>query len=93
MVEMVNPQIGESILDPACGTGGFLTCSLDHLSLQKDFNRASLEIQESIRGVEKKPLPHLLCTTNLILHGIEKPAITRGNLLTSSCNKMLIILQ
>lgn len=82
MVEMVNPQIGESILDPACGTGGFLTCSLDHLSLQKDFDRASLKIQESIRGVEKKPLPHLLCTTNLILHGIGKPAITRGNLLS-----------
>ncbi|MBX2949280.1 MAG: N-6 DNA methylase [Crocinitomicaceae bacterium] len=82
MVEMVNPQIGESILDPACGTGGFLTCSLDHLSLQKDFDRASLKIQESVRGVEKKPLPHLLCTTNLILHGIEKPAIKRGNLLS-----------
>lgn len=82
MVEMVNPKIGESILDPACGTGGFLTCSLNHLSLYKDFDRASLTIQESIRGVEKKPLPHLLCTTNLILHGIEKPAITRGNLLS-----------
>ena len=83
MVEMVNPKIGESILDPACGTGGFLTCSLDHLSLQKGFDKASLKIQESIRGVEKKPLPHLLCTTNLILHGIEKPAITRGNLLST----------
>ncbi|WDF77714.1 N-6 DNA methylase [Mucilaginibacter sp. KACC 22773] len=82
MVEMVNPQIGESILDPACGTGGFLTCSLDHLSMQTNFNKASLKIQESIRGIEKKPLPHLLCTTNLILHGIEKPAITRGNLLS-----------
>lgn len=82
MVEMVNPQIGESILDPACGTGGFLTCTLDNLSLQNHFDQSSLKIQESIRGVEKKPLPHLLCTTNLILHGIEKPAITRGNLLT-----------
>lgn len=82
MAEMINPQIGESILDPACGTGGFLTCSLELLSLQKDFDRVSLKIQESIRGVEKKPLPHLLCTTNLILHGIEKPAITRGNLLS-----------
>lgn len=82
MVDMISPQIGESILDPACGTGGFLTCSLDLLSLQKDFDRMSLKIQESIRGVEKKPLPHLLCTTNLILHGIEKPAIIRGNLLS-----------
>jgi len=81
MVDMVNPKIGESILDPACGTGGFLTCSLDNLSQLKDFDETSLIIQNSIRGVEKKPLPHLLCTTNLILHGIEKPAITKGNLL------------
>lgn len=82
MVEMVNPQIGETILDPACGTGGFLTCSLSQLSQQQKFDRSSFKIQESIRGVEKKPLPHLLCTTNLILHGIEKPAIARGNLLS-----------
>lgn len=82
MVDMINPQIGESILDPACGTGGFLTCSLENLSKQKDFDETSIIIQNSIRGVEKKPLPHLLCTTNLILHGIEKPAITKGNLLS-----------
>ncbi|OUL59886.1 N-6 DNA methylase [Flavobacterium sp. AJR] len=82
MVDMINPQIGETILDPACGTGGFLTCSLDNLSKLKDFDETSLVIQNSIRGVEKKPLPHLLCTTNLILHGIEKPAITKGNLLS-----------
>lgn len=82
MVEMIEPKIGETILDPACGTGGFLTCSLDYLSKAENFNRSSLKIQNSIRGVEKKPLPHLLCTTNLILHGIEKPAITRGNLLS-----------
>jgi type I restriction enzyme M protein len=82
MVDMINPQIGESILDPACGTGGFLTCSLNKLSKQEDFDETSLIIQNSIRGVEKKPLPHLLCTTNLILNGIEKPAITKGNLLS-----------
>ncbi|KZS40428.1 DNA methyltransferase [Aquimarina aggregata] len=82
MVDMVDPKIGESILDPACGTGGFLTCALDNLSKKEDFNPSSIVIQNSIRGVEKKPLPHLLCSTNLILHGIEKPAITKGNLLT-----------
>ncbi|WDF45377.1 N-6 DNA methylase [Chryseobacterium sp. KACC 21268] len=86
MVEMVDPKVGESILDPACGTGGFLTCSLDYLSLRNNFDRESLKIQESIRGVEKKPLPHLLCTTNLILHSIEKPAIIRGNLLSIPYN-------
>ena len=82
MVDMINPQIGESILDPACGTGGVLTCSLVNLSKQKDFDETSLIVQNSIRGIEKKPLPHLLCTTNLMLHGIEKPAITKGNLLS-----------
>tara|TARA_R100000935_G_scaffold57863_1_gene92950 strand:- start:4917 stop:6341 length:1425 start_codon:yes stop_codon:yes gene_type:complete len=82
MVDMIDPQIGESILDPACGTGGFLTCALDNLSIKEGFDQSSLIIQNSIRGVEKKPLPHLLCTTNLILHGIEKPATTKGNLLT-----------
>ncbi len=82
MVDMIEPQIGESVLDPACGTGGFLTCTLDNLSSKNGFNEKSRIIQNSIRGIEKKPLPHLLCTTNLILHGIEKPAITKGNLLT-----------
>lgn len=82
MVDMINPQIGESILDPACGTGGFLTCSMVNLSKLKGFDETSLIVQNSIRGVEKKPLPHLLCTTNLMLHGIEKPAITKGNLLS-----------
>lgn len=82
MVDMINPQIGKSILDPACGTGGFLTCSLVNLSKLKDFDETSLIVQNSIRGIEKKPLPHLLCSTNLMLHGIEKPAITKGNLLS-----------
>jgi len=59
-----------------------LTCALDNLSIKDGFDQSSLIIQNSIRGIEKKPLPHLLCSTNLILHGIEKPATTRGNLLT-----------
>ncbi|WP_024773003.1 class I SAM-dependent DNA methyltransferase [Aquimarina macrocephali] len=82
MVDMIDPEIGESVLDPACGTGGFLTCALDNLSKKDGFDQSSLVVQNSIRGIEKKPLPHLLCTTNLILHGIERPAITKGNLLT-----------
>jgi len=78
MVEMVDPRLGETILDPACGTGGFLTCSLEHLRrnyvhTSDDEKRA----QASINGVEKKPLPHLLCTTNMILHGIDVPTNIR----------------
>jgi len=98
MVDIIYPEIGESILDPACGTGGFLTCALDNLSKKDGFDQSSQVVQNSIRGIEKKPLPHLLCTTNLILHGIEKPAITKGNLLTvpyeswKSTNQVNIVL-
>ncbi|MES2286766.1 MAG: N-6 DNA methylase [Bacteroidota bacterium] len=79
MVEMVAPQSGESILDPACGTGGFLTCSIDFIRNKKAANKI---IQKGIRGIEKKPLPHLLCTTNLMLHGFDSPLIRRDNLLS-----------
>jgi len=86
MVDMIDPKIGETVLDPACGTGGFLTCTINNLSQKEGFNQNSKITQNSIRGVEKKPLPHLLCSTNLILHGIEKPAITKGNLLSFPYN-------
>lgn len=83
MVEMVDPKLSEVVLDPACGTGGFLTCAVDHksghyVSAADDYET----LQRSIRGVEKKALPHLLCTTNMMLHGIETPTnIQRSNTL------------
>lgn len=81
MVDMTDPQIGESVLDPACGTGGFLTCTIDHLKALVKNEKDEATLQGSIRGVEKKPLPHLLCTTNLMLHGFDVPGVRRGNLL------------
>jgi type I restriction enzyme M protein len=83
MVEMTDPQLGESVLDPAAGTGGFLLCSLNH---KRDHYVDSVDddlvAQRSIRGVEKKPLPHLLCVTNMMLHGIDVPTnIRHGNTL------------
>ena len=74
MVQMVNPRLGEKVMDPACGTGGFLTCSIEHIRGQ-DVKTVEdeLQLQESILGIEKKPMPHLLCTTNMILHGIDTP--------------------
>ena len=82
MVDMVNPKLGETILDPACGTGGFLTCSIEHVRKQVDSTADRDILQKSIRGIEKKPLPHLLCTTNLMLHGFDVPAVRRDNLLS-----------
>ncbi|HOY59813.1 MAG TPA: class I SAM-dependent DNA methyltransferase, partial [Verrucomicrobiota bacterium] len=78
MVDMVNPRLGERLLDPACGTGGFLTCAIEHVRQHDVKTPADEEIlQASIHGVEKKPLPHLLCTTNMLLHGIEVPSQIR----------------
>ncbi|QRY70288.1 SAM-dependent DNA methyltransferase [Ensifer sp. PDNC004] len=74
MVDMLDPKLDELVLDPACGTGGFLAHVMDHKS---DHYVQSVEdaktVQESILGVEKKALPHLLCVTNMMLHGIESP--------------------
>lgn len=83
MVEMTDPQLGQTVLDPACGTGGFLVNIIEHVR-SNYVNTADDEkrLQECIRGVEKKPLPHLLCTTNLLLHRIDVPTnVVRGNTL------------
>lgn len=82
IVNMVNPQLGEKVLDCACGTGGFLTCAIEHLRKQVNNPQEEELLQKSIFGIEKKPLPHQLCTTNMILHGIETPVnIRRDNTL------------
>lgn len=78
MAERIDPKPGELLLDPACGTGGFLTCSIRHMRERyvKTPKDESL-MQQSLRAVEKKPLPHMLCTTNMLLHGIEDPSFVR----------------
>ncbi len=82
IVQMINPKLGESVFDPACGTGGFLACTVDTLKDQVKTTEDRQQLQESVRGVEKKQLPHLLCTTNMLLHGIEVPKnIKHGNTL------------
>ena len=78
IIDRLDPKLGETILDPACGTGGFLTCAIEHVR-DKYVKKASEErtLQKSIRGVEKKALPHLLCTTNMLIHGIDVPHLVR----------------
>ncbi len=83
MVDMVNPRLGEVVFDPACGTGGFLVCTLEHLRQQVKNEQDQATLQRSVRGVEKKQLPHMLCTTNMMLHGVEVPSlIVHDNTLT-----------
>lgn len=84
MTEVTGPQLGEKVLDPACGTGGFLSCATQY-TRQNEVRTARdrKTLQKQIYGVEKKPLPHLLCMTNMLLHGIEIPTqIIRGNKLS-----------
>lgn len=78
IVNRVDPQLGESVLDPACGTGGFLSCTVDHK--RSNYVKSAQDEEtliHSIYGVEKKSLPHMLCTTNMILHGIDTPTQIR----------------
>ena len=83
IVNRVDPKLDEIVLDPACGTGGFLTCTVDHKRTTYANTAQDEEaVQASIRGVEKKALPHMLCVTNMILHGIDTPInIRHGNTL------------
>lgn len=77
MVDRVNPSLKkrETVLDPACGTGGFLTAAIDHLRNQlttRSNAKDKRAIETLIHGIEKKQLPHLLCVTNMLLHGIDE---------------------
>lgn len=80
MVAVTNPQLGEVILDPACGTGGFLAEAFAHLEKQcKTVQNRKVLQEHSIRGGEAKPLPYMLSQMNLLLHGLNAPAIEYGN--------------
>jgi type I restriction enzyme M protein len=78
MVDRIDPHPGEVLFDPACGTGGFLTCAIRHMEKAHIRTPAQREnMQSALRAVEKKPLPHMLCVTNMLLHGIEDPSFVR----------------
>ena len=79
VVKMVDPKIGESVADFACGTGGFLVSAFNHMKESVEDTSSNEELKKSFYGVEKKSLPYLLCTTNMLLHDINEPNIIRGN--------------
>ena len=82
MVKVTKPKLGERIADFACGTGGFLVSALNALSEQAGESNENREIyNNSVYGVEKKALPHILCVTNMLLHDIDNPTIIHGNTL------------
>jgi len=89
MVEATNPSLGETVLDPACGTGGFLVEAYDHLAAacQSVADRRVLQ-RETLHGQEAKPLPYMLVQMNLLLHGLEYPDIRYGNTLAQKVTEI-----
>jgi type I restriction enzyme M protein len=81
IVQQIDPQLGEIVLDPACGTGGFLVEALEHLAPQVKTTQQRRSLHKNLRGIEKKPLPYLLGMMNLVLHEVGQPNIIRGNAL------------
>ena len=89
MVEVINPQLGETVLDPACGTGGFLVEAYNHLEKQCQTVKHRQTLQTaSIFGGEAKPLPYLLAQMNLLLHGLEAPQINPNNSLNVTLSEI-----
>lgn len=79
MVSMIKPKLGEKIADFACGTGGFLTSSLNYLKTQRVTTDDVKSYNESVYGIEKKSVPYLLCMTNMLIHDVDDPKIYHDN--------------
>ena len=78
MADRIDPKPGEILFDPACGTGGFLTCALRHMRERYVKTPDDEQVmQQGLRATEKKQLPHMLCVTNMLLHGIDDPSFVR----------------
>lgn len=79
MAEMIKPQIGETMADFACGTGGFLVSWIKRLENQVETTEDSDAMHRSIYGIEKKQFPYMLCVTNMLLHGVDVPRVYHDN--------------
>ena len=79
MTSKIQPRIGETCADFACGTGGFLTSWLKELEAQIETTEDREAFNSSIYGIEKKPFPYMLCITNMLLHDIDVPQVYHDN--------------
>jgi type I restriction enzyme M protein len=87
IIDRLNPKLGEHVLDPACGTGGFLVEAYEHMRKSVRTTKERKQLEDDLHGIDKKSLPCLLAIVNLLLHGIERPNIEERNALqTAICN-------
>lgn len=85
IVEQIKPDLtkSEKILDPACGTGGFLVESLEYMKKDEKSKPTQRKLRyETLYGIEKKPMPYLLGMMNMLLHEVDRPNIARANTLS-----------
>ena len=92
ITEMVDPKLHEVTMDPACGTGGFLVNTISHIIKNGELKNTDdrLTMQKNIKGMELKPLPHMLALTNLILHDIEVPNIVYDDALSREISSITV---
>ena len=89
IVRMIDPKIGESVYDPACGSAGFLCEAFTYMSQKVKSTHDSKVLQEdTFFGKEKKPLPYIIATMNMIFHGLQAPNIIRGNTLAENLSQI-----
>lgn len=88
IVERVNPRLGESVADFACGTGGFLVSALKHMESNVHTPEDQELCRNALYGIEKKSFPYSLCLTNLILHDVEEPRVYYSNSLTKDVRNL-----
>lgn len=90
MVELIKPKIGETVYDPACGTGGFLAEAYEEMrqQLSSDINEVKTLNEKTFYAQEKTPLAYLLCLMNLTLHGIDFPHVTKANTLQDDLSSL-----
>ena len=81
MAQVIKPQIGETMADFACGTGGFIVSWLKELQKLVHTTEDEDAYSNSIYGIEKKQFPYMLCITNLLLHGLDVPRVFHSNTL------------
>ena len=89
IVKMVDPKIGETVYDPACGSAGFLCEAFNYMNRKVKSTHDSKVLQEdTFFGKEKKPLPYIIATMNMIFHGLQAPNIIRGNTLAENLSQV-----
>ena len=88
IIDRLAPKLEERILDPACGTCGFLVEAYEHLRKSARSPEQHRLLQDTLMGIEKKSMPYLLGVMNLLLHGVEYPNIVERNSLSTNIRQI-----